>query len=149
VAPFIPESQRRSAPPRPAEALYAARRSLRATVGALHAAGVRIATGTDFASLPGALHLELEDLVASGLTPLEAIAAATGGSARVLGAEGEIGIVAVGAHADLILLDGDPLEDVRNTRRIWNVIQGGRLVDREALARLAREQTQSRTVPPG
>ncbi|MGK2936098.1 MAG: amidohydrolase family protein [Gemmatimonadaceae bacterium] len=139
VAPFIPASRR----PMPvADVWYALRRSHREAVGALHAAGVQIATGTDFLAVPGMLHLELEDLVASGLTPLKAIAAATGVSARVLGAEGEIGTVAVGAHADLILLDGDPLVDIRNTRRIWKVIQGGRVVDREALAQRAREQTR-------
>ncbi len=145
VAPFIPASRQ---PLPAADVWYALRRNHRAAVGALHAGGVPIATGTDFVWIPGTLHLELEDLVASGLTPLEAIAAATGGSARVLGAEGEIGIVAVGAHADLLLLDGDPLADIHNTRRIWKVVQGGRLVDREALAQRAREQTQPSPAPP-
>lgn len=138
VAPFIPASRQ---PLPAAEVWHALRRSHRVAVGALHAAGVPIATGTDFL-FPGTLHLELEDLVASGLTPLEAIAAATGVSARVLGAEGEIGTVTVGAHADLILLDADPLADIRNTRRIWRVIQGGRVVDREALVQQAREEIQ-------
>ena len=145
VAPFIPASRQ---PLRGAEVWYAQRRSHRAAVGALHAAGVPLATGTDFLWIPGTLHLEMEDLVASGLTPLEAIAAATGVSARVIGAEGEIGTVTVGAHADLILLDGDPLVDIRNTRRIWRVIQGGHVVDREALAQEAREEIRSRTEPP-
>ncbi len=147
VAPFVPLSQRAAAPSPVDEIWYTLRRRLRAAVGSLHAAGVRIATGTDAAPLPGAIHLELEDLVAAGLTPLEAIAAATGGAARVLGAEGEIGSVAVGKRADLILLDGDPLEDIRNTRRIWKVIQRGRIVDREALVRWAREQTELHSPP--
>jgi len=67
--------------------------------------------------------LELEDLVAAGLTPLAAITAATSEAARVLGADAEIGTVAEGKRADLILLDADPLEDIRNTRRIRMVIQ--------------------------
>jgi Tol biopolymer transport system component len=142
VAPFVPLSQRTATPPTVDRILYTLRRQHRAAVGSLHAAGVRIATGTDAAQFPGAIHLELEDQVAAGLTPLEAIAAATGEAARVLGAEGEIGTVAVGKRADLILLDGDPLEDIRNTRRIWKVIQRGRIVDRDALLQSAREQTE-------
>src|SRR5687768_10735979 len=86
--------------------------------------------------------LELEDLVAAGLTPLAAITAATSEAARVLGADAEIGTVAVGKRADLILLDADPLEDIRNTRRIRMVIQRGRIVDRGALLQSAREQTK-------
>ena len=113
-------------------------------VGALHDAGVRLAAGTDAAHLPGAIHLELEDLVAAGLTPLEAIAAATGGAARVLGADEEIGTIAVGKHADLILLDGDPLQDIRDTRKISHVIRGGRVVDRAALIQRARDQIDPR-----
>jgi hypothetical protein len=139
VAPFIPADRR---PLPAAEVWHTLRRSHRLAVGALHAGGVPIATGTDFLWVPGTLHLELEDLVASGLTPLEAIAAATGVAARVLGAEGEIGTVTVGAHADLILLDGDPLADNRNTRRTWRVIQGGRVVDRPGLIQQAREWMQ-------
>jgi Tol biopolymer transport system component len=117
----------------------------RAAVGALHGAGVRIATGTDFpfAPIPGAIHYELEELVSSGLTPMEAITAATSTAAHVLGAEEEIGTIEVGKWADLILLDADPLEDIRNTRRIWKVIQGGRVVDREGLLEWARENQQS------
>jgi imidazolonepropionase-like amidohydrolase len=89
-------------------------------------------------------HLELENLVAAGLTPLEAITAATSGAARVLGAESGIGTIAVGKHADLILLDGDPLADIRNTRRIAYVLKGGRVVDRTELIRRAHEQLGGR-----
>jgi len=109
-------------------------------VESLHRGGVRLATGTDTPALPGAIHVELEELVAAGLTPMEALMAATSNAARVLGAEGEIGTIEVGRWADLILLDADPLEDIRNTRRIWKVIHGGRVVDREALLEWAREQ---------
>lgn len=144
VAPFLPPSFRASSPP--ADLWYTMRRRHRAAVGALHSAGVRIAAGTD-ASLPGVIHLELEDLVAAGLTPLEAIATATGVAAQVLGAENEIGTVAVGRHADLILLDGDPLEDIRNTSKIWKVIQGGRIVDRDALIQRARELNEVHSAP--
>jgi predicted amidohydrolase YtcJ len=54
--------------------------------------------------------------------------AATTEAARDLAAEGEIGTVEVGKWGDLVLLDADPLEDIRNTRRIWKVMQDGRVV---------------------
>jgi erythromycin esterase len=59
-----------------------------------------------------------------------------------LPAEAEIGTIEVGKRADLILLDADPLEDIRNTRKIRKVIQGGRVVDREGLVERARESHQ-------
>jgi len=142
VAPFLQVSPSASSPV--AQSWYILRRRHRAAVSALHDGGVRLATGTDAAEFPGAIHFELEDLVAAGLTPLEAIAAATGGAARVLGAEDDVGTIAVGKHADLILLDGDPLEDIRNTRRISQVIKGGRVVDRAALMQRARDQFDPR-----
>ena len=105
----------------------------------LHEAGVPIGAGTDAPVLPWGMHLELEELVAAGLTPGEAIAAATSVAARILGAEAEIGTIEEGKWADLLILNGDPLEDIRNTRKIWNVIQRGQVVDREALV-TARER---------
>lgn len=87
---------------------------------------------------PWALHTELEELVASGLTPGQALAAATSTAARALGAERDIGTVAPGTIADLVILDADPLVDIRNTRKIWRVILGGRVVDRDALLNASR-----------
>lgn len=142
VAPFIPLAERSSGPGTVAEFWYTAQRRHRASVGTLYAGGVRVATGSDAQHIPGVIHLELEDQVAAGLTPLAAIAAATYEAARVLGADTEIGTVAVGKRADLILLDADPLADIRNTRRIRMVIQRGRIVDRDALLQSAREQTK-------
>jgi imidazolonepropionase-like amidohydrolase/Tol biopolymer transport system component len=110
----------------------------RTAAGALQRGGIPLAAGTDVPGLPGAIHGELEELVRIGLTPMAALVAATSTAARVLGAEHEIGTVEVGRIADLLLLDADPLEDIRNTRRIWQVIQGGRVVDREALREWAR-----------
>ncbi len=103
----------------------------------LHRAGVTIGTGTDVWQVPWAVHLEMEELVRAGLSPLEVIHATTGAAARILGAEAELGTIEVGKWADLLLLDADPLEDIRNTRRIWRVVQGGRVVDREALRQMA------------
>jgi imidazolonepropionase-like amidohydrolase len=96
-------------------------------------AGVTIGTGTDIWQIPIGVHMELEQLVAAGLTPLEAIHAGTGGAARILGAEKDLGTIEVGKWADLIILDADPLSDIRNTRRIWQVVQNGHVVDRSAI----------------
>jgi imidazolonepropionase-like amidohydrolase len=98
-------------------------------------AGVTIGTGTDIWQIPTGVHMELEQLVAAGLTPLEAIHAGTGAAAQILGADNELGTIAVGKWADLVFLDTDPLSDIRNTRRIWNVMHNGQLVDRSAIVR--------------
>jgi len=96
-------------------------------------AGVTIGTGTDIWQIPIGVHMELEQLVAAGLTPTQAIHAGTGGAAVILGADNNLGTIKVGKGADLVLLDADPLADIRNTRKIWQVIQYGRIVDRTAI----------------
>ena len=101
-------------------------------------AGVTVGVGTDIWQIPTGVHMELEQLVAAGLTPAQAIRAATANSAIILGAEKELGMIKVGMRADLVLLDADPLTDVRNTRKIWNVIQDGRVVDRPAILKVMR-----------
>jgi Tol biopolymer transport system component len=105
----------------------------RQVAASAHRAGVTVGVGTDVWQVPTAVHDELEGLVAAGFTPLEAIGAATGSSARILGAETELGTIAVGKRADLVILDADPLADIRNTRRIWRVLKDGRVVDRSAI----------------
>jgi Tol biopolymer transport system component len=107
-------------------------------VGIYHRAGVPLGTGSD-SPYPLRLQLEMEALVAAGLSPIEALTAATGTAAMILGAENEIGTIEEGKWADLVILDADPLDDIRNTRRIWKVIQGGRVVDREGLREWARQ----------
>ena len=92
----------------------------------LHAGGVRLGAGTDEPFPPWAVHWELEELVASGLSPVEALRAATSEAARILGIEA-LGRIAEGSTADILLLDGNPLEDIRNTRRIWMVIKDGQV----------------------
>ncbi|HEV7824909.1 MAG TPA: amidohydrolase family protein [Mycobacteriales bacterium] len=110
-----------------------------------HEAGVRFVTGTDsgFSVSPyGEWHArELELLMEyAGLSALEAIQAATQNGALMLGLDGRIGVVAPGMIADLLVVDGDPVADIRvlqDKRRIETVISGGRRVvfDDEALAR--------------
>jgi hypothetical protein len=99
---------------------------LTTNVKRLHDAGIPVALGTD-AGMPGTFHgyatlRELELLVQSGLTPLEAIAAGTSVSARALGVDGQRGTIAAGKLADLVLVEGKPDErigDVMKTRRVF------------------------------
>jgi imidazolonepropionase-like amidohydrolase len=110
----------------------------RKNVLTLWRAGVLVAAGTD-APYPGvfqgeSMHRELELLVEAGLTPLEAIRAATGNAARFLdGDAADWGTVEPGRRADLVVVSGRPHERIGDTRRIVDVVQGGRLLDRAAL----------------
>ncbi|HEX6625811.1 MAG TPA: amidohydrolase family protein [Pyrinomonadaceae bacterium] len=105
--------------------------------------GVGLLAGTDVATpwtVPGAaLHDELSALVEAGLTPLESLRTATLNPARYFEKTGEFGAVAPGMAADLVLIDGDPLADIRNTRRISGVVANGRYLDRPALDRMLAE----------
>ena len=116
----------------------------RENVAKLHRAGVLIAAGTDtpFNWMPWSLHMELEEYVRAGLSPLEAILTATKNAARILRAEKDIGTIEEGKLADLIILDANPLEDIRNTRKIWMVIKGGKVVDREALENWMKHEAE-------
>ena len=104
--------------------------------------GVTLLAGTDLAAIriPGFfLHEELATLVEAGLTPREALDAATRAPAAVLGREKETGAVRAGCVADLVLLDADPLQDIHNTQRIAAVVANGVLWRRADLdALLAR-----------
>lgn len=103
----------------------------------LHEAGVPILAGSD-APNPGtshgaALHRELELLVEAGLTPLDALRAATSAPAKAFGLA-DRGRIAPGLRADLLLIDGDPTTDIRATRAIRGVWKGGVALDRAAWA---------------
>jgi hypothetical protein len=113
--------------------------------GAAHAAGVPILVGTDTALGGFRYHDELEHLVRAGLTPAEVLRAATLDAARYLRLEHVSGSIEPGKHADLVLLEANPLSDVRNTRRIRAVTIGGRMYDRvrlDQLLRFTRSQAQ-------
>jgi imidazolonepropionase-like amidohydrolase len=106
-------------------------------VGLMHDAGVPIGAGTDTPigfSVPGySLHSELEMLVRAGLSPLEALHAATVRPAEFFGLTRAMGTVEEGRLADLVLLGANPLEDIANTRAVEAVVTKGVLLDRAEL----------------
>lgn len=98
-------------------------------VGALHKAGIPIVAGTDQV-VPGfSLYREIELYVKSGFTPMEAIQAATIVPARVMKLDKESGTIAAGKRADILVLDRDPLDNIRNIRTGKTVIAAGRIYD--------------------
>jgi len=110
----------------------------------MRALGIPLLTGADAPSIgivPGfSLHDELGRFVSViGMTPHEALHSATLAPARFMGMADSLGSVQAGKVADLVLLDADPLADIRNTRRIRAVIANGRLLDRAALDALLAE----------
>ena len=116
-------------------------------VATLQRAGVPLLAGTD-SPMPGvypgfALHEEIELLVRSGLSPAQALRAATLAPAQFLGIADQAGSVEIGKRADLVVLDGDPLRDISNTRRINAVVLDGRLFRRAALDALLADAAQS------
>ncbi len=128
-----------------------ARRNEIALVRAAHEAGIPLLVGTDLGVLltyPGSsVHEELEFLVREvGLTPAQAITAATTNPARWMDVDDELGRIEAGYISDMILLDADPLTDIGNVRSIRAVIWGGRIYTREDLDDLravAREAARS------
>ncbi|MGY6588931.1 MAG: amidohydrolase family protein [Wenzhouxiangella sp.] len=108
----------------------------RQLIGALHEAGALILLGADapqILQVPGdAIHHELEIYVASGLSPAEALATGTTHIARYLNQPAH-GCLEAGCVADLVLLEANPLDDIRNTRTIEGVMRAGEWFDRERL----------------
>lgn len=123
---------------------------LQKLVGAFRAEGVRLLIGTDAMNtgvVPGfSTHDELAELVSAGLTPFEALRAATANAAEFLADTSQRGVVAVGQNADLILLDANPLENIANTRRITGVMLRGQWLSRSDIARMLDELASAENV---
>ena len=124
-------------------------------VQGLHAARVRLMLGTDAVGplwVPGwTAHGELRVLVRNGFTPFEALQTATANPAAFLGQAGEFGTVTAGARADLLLVDANPLTDVRNAERIAGVVVRGwwlprRMLDARLVAIAAANRAEERRV---
>ena len=106
-----------------------------AVIGALHRAGVTIVPGSDTGLVGYGLHREIELYVEAGMTPMEAIQSATVVSARAMGLDRDSGTIEVGKRADLILVEGDPLQDIKVLRHVTRVVTDGRAYDARALWR--------------
>jgi imidazolonepropionase-like amidohydrolase len=110
-------------------------------VNAMHRAGIPFLAGADTPPgvyvFPGfSLHEELQRFVAAGFTPMEALQTATLNPAKFLGMEDRLGTIEKGKLADLVLLDGNPLDDIRNTQKIAAVIVNGRYLSRSDLDKM-------------
>lgn len=110
-------------------------------VNAMHRAGIPFLAGTDTPPgvyvFPGfSLHEELQRFVAAGFTPMEALQTATLNPARFLGMEDRLGTIEKGKLADLVLLNANPLDDIRNTQKIDAVIVNGRYLSRAELDKM-------------
>ena len=118
---------------------------------AAHQLGVKLRAGSHVGwrcFYPG-IHWELEFLVEAGLTPLEVVELATGGAARALGVGRDLGTIAPDKLADIVLLDANPLEDIRNTQSIWRTIKGGWVVRSAGVAAARRECSKLMPLSPG
>ena len=109
-----------------------------ASIGVAHRRGVKLLAGTD--AFPwsaiffgSSLHWELEYFVEAGIPPLDVLRIATQQAAEAVGADDHLGTLEPGKLADIVLLDANPLEDIKNTQSIWRVIKGGWVFDPEEL----------------
>jgi imidazolonepropionase-like amidohydrolase len=129
-----------NATPESARRMIAMRRRL---IQALHAAGAGLLLGSDapqIYNVPGfSTHRELESLVASGLTPFQALETGTRNVATYFGTQKETGTIEQGKRADLVLLDGDPLADIGNTARRSGVMVRGRWLPQAEIDRRLAE----------
>jgi imidazolonepropionase-like amidohydrolase len=98
----------------------------------IHDAGMTLGLGTDGTGDGFGVHQEMADYARCGLTAHEALVAATGTNAELLGLE-RLGLVASGKSADFVVLEANPLDDITNTRRISRVYLRGQAIDRDAL----------------
>jgi imidazolonepropionase-like amidohydrolase len=134
VAPELKEAlETMGAAPAKAAQSAATFRAMETTVRILHQAGVPIVAGTD-QTVPGfSLDREIELHVQAGFTPMEAIQSATIVAARAMGMENDSGTIEVGKRADVILVDGNPLDNISDIRKVSAVFAGGRMFQPAAL----------------
>jgi imidazolonepropionase-like amidohydrolase len=134
VAPELKEGlETMGVPPPKAEQSAATFRAMEETVRVLHQAGVPLVAGTDQA-VPGfSLDREIELYVQAGFTPMEAIQAATLVPARAMGMEKDSGTIEVGKRADVILVDGNPMENISDIRKVSAVFAAGKMYHPAAL----------------
>lgn len=117
----------------------------RASLLAMSKAGVALVSGTDSPLVPYgvSLHNDLEQTVLAGLTPYQALRTATVNTAALLNATADLGTIEVGKLADMVVVDGDPLVDIRNARRVRQVIKNGIVIPIEMLVGPPLRQSSS------
>jgi len=116
------------------------------TTRILHDADLPLLAGSDQVVPGSSLHRELELLVRAGLSPIEAIRAATTTPNRVFGVT-DADIIAPGKRADLVVLDANPLDDIRNIRRVRWTVMGGRVLDPNQLWKLVDIKGEQSSAP--
>jgi adenine deaminase len=121
----------------------------RSFVKAFHDAGGVVVTGSDNALAPGlSLHEEIKALVRAGLTTEEALTAATAAAAAVIGVADSLGTLEPGKLADFVVLEGDPLADIRNIELVSRVAKAGVLHDPANLLNQLKADLGGRATPP-
>jgi imidazolonepropionase-like amidohydrolase len=113
--------------------------------------GIKLAVGTD-AGNPAvffgpSVHREMELMVEAGIPPAEVIKAATANAAEILGQGDKLGTIMGGKLADILVVEGNPLQNIRNTQNIVMVIKNGKILDREELARKINPHQKANTTP--
>ena len=123
-------------PPAQAQLARPRMHSMMSLVKVLHDKGITIVAGTDM-GFPGySVARELELYVQAGLTPMQAIQTATIVPAQVMNMDKRTGSIKAGKQADLVIIDGDPLKEIRNIRNVWMVIKEGQQYDPGVLHRM-------------
>ena len=129
----IPKNELPLVPPRVTQISPQRVRVILENLKRMQDAGAIVAAGTDagnIGTLHGpSLHREFELMAEAGLTPMQILVTATRNAARVFASEPEMGTLEPGRLADLVILDADPLADIRNARKIRAVIKGGQIVE--------------------
>lgn len=132
----LPASPRNPTSP-PTDEDWAYRRSVLEALKAAHDAGIKLVGGSDppdgWVFHGYSIHHELELMVEAGISPMKALVIATRRAAVMLGEDDTFGTIEPGKRADLLILDVDPLEDIRNTRTLEVVVQEGQVIDRSSL----------------
>jgi Tol biopolymer transport system component/imidazolonepropionase-like amidohydrolase len=118
---------------------------------AMERAGVRIVTGTDSPLVPYGLsfHNDMEQEAEAGLTPFQVLQTATVNTAALLNASADLGSIEVGKLADMVVVDGDPLADISNARKVRRVIKNGEVIELQELLNPANRSTQNSQISTG
>jgi len=132
---FIPDDAIRAARPGGAvsDAQRAAWKNSLSLISRAHDSGVKILDGTD-SLMTGifhgpSVHWELQFFNDADISPIDVLRIATTGAAETMGASSSLGTLESGKLGDVVLLDGNPLENIRNTMKIWRVVKGGQVFD--------------------